>query len=65
MDPIVGSIVTALAGPLLKNIFNPGPSAAQIAAAAAAAQAAKDRQWLIGGGIVAGALVLALLVSRR
>lgn len=55
MDPITAALIS-LAGKVLTSPT--GPSQAEIAAQLKAKREAETRNWLIGGGIALGALVL-------
>ncbi len=71
MEPITAGIITTLGSSLLQSIFAPQQpqlSPAQIAALLERQrqeEAAKQRAWLIGGGLAAAAVIAYLVISRK
>jgi len=72
MDPATATLVTTLGSSFLQSIFAP-PQQPQLSQAQIAAileqrrqqEAATQRNWLIGGGLAAVALVAYLMLSRK
>jgi len=71
MDPATATLITTLGSSFLSAIFSPPKpqiSPEQIAALLEKqrqAEEAKQRAWLIGGGLAAAALVAYVVISRK